>query len=188
MLTATRKPICQTGPRFNNTLARCSQEIPGTGHALALHYIDLDDFKGVNDTLGHVVGDQLLRAVGGRFLAACQDGEYVARLGGDEFAVLQFPFKTSEDIDRLAEKLLHCFDDPFEIEGRKITISASIGIARAPIDSDNFTDLLRRADVALYRAKGAGRATYCPFNEEMGQQLAHPKGNRKRSARSDRER
>jgi diguanylate cyclase (GGDEF)-like protein len=147
------------------------QQIPGTGHALALHYIDLDDFKGVNDTLGHVVGDQLLRAVGRRFLAACQDGEYVARLGGDEFAVLQFPFKTSEDIDRLAEKLLHCFDDPFEIEGRKITISASIGIARAPIDSDNFTDLLRRADVALYRAKGAGRATYCPFNEEMGQQL-----------------
>jgi diguanylate cyclase (GGDEF)-like protein len=147
------------------------QQIPGTGHALALHYIDLDNFKSINDTLGHVVGDQLLRAVGERFVAACQNNEYIARLGGDEFAVLQFPFKTSENIDGLAEKLLACFDDPFEVEGRKIAISASIGIARAPNDSDNFTDLLRRADVALYRAKSFGRATYCPFNEEMGQQL-----------------
>ncbi len=147
------------------------QQIPGTGHALALHYIDLDNFKGVNDTLGHVVGDQLLRAVAERFLTVCRNNEYVARLGGDEFAVLQFPFNSSEDIDRLAEKLLNCFEEPFEIEGRKITISASIGIARAPMDSDNFTDLLRRADVALYRAKSVGRATYCPFNEEMGQQL-----------------
>ena len=111
-----------------------------------------------------------LRAVAQRFLTVCRDNEYVARLGGDEFAVLQFPFKTSEDIDRLAEKLLNCFDEPFEVEGRKITISASIG-SRAPNRQREFhRSAPARGRRALPRQK-CGRATYCPFNEEMGRQL-----------------
>ncbi len=141
------------------------------GKSLAVHYIDLDDFKGVNDTLGHAVGDQLLSAVAARLRTVCQNGEFVARLGGDEFAVLQFPVTKLREIERLARKLLSCFARPFEVEERTITTSASIGIARAPADSNDFNNLLRRANVALYRAKGAGRARYCLFDEEMGRRM-----------------
>ncbi|MDR3407395.1 MAG: EAL domain-containing protein [Methylovirgula sp.] len=141
------------------------------GPSLAVHYIDLDDFKGVNDTLGHAVGDQLLSAVATRLRAVCKNAEFVARLGGDEFAVLQFPVAKLEEIERLAQRLLSCFARPFEVEERTIATSASIGIARAPTDSNDFSNLLRRADVALYRAKGAGRARYCLFDEEMGQHM-----------------
>ena len=157
---------------FRRQTRRILKQLPGTGHTLAVHYIDLDDFKGVNDTLGHVVGDQLLRAVAERFRTICPNDDCMARLGGDEFAVLQFPVTSPDEIDRLARELLSCFEQPFEIEERTINIAASIGIARAPADSDNFTDLLRRADVALYRAKSTGRATYCLFNEDMGKRLA----------------
>lgn len=141
------------------------------GPNLAVHYIDLDDFKGVNDTLGHAVGDHLLGAVAARLRAVCQNGEFVARLGGDEFAVLQFPVARLDEVEHLAQKLLSCFARPFDVEDRAITTSASIGIARTPSDSSDFSNLLRRADVALYRAKSAGRARYCLFDEEMSRRM-----------------
>ncbi|MGP8233056.1 MAG: EAL domain-containing protein [Methylovirgula sp.] len=157
---------------FQQRACKILELLPKSGGlSLAVHYIDLDDFKGVNDTLGHAVGDQLLSAVAARLRAVCRNGEFVARLGGDEFAVLQFPVTKLEEIERLAQKLLSCFARPFEVEERTITTSASIGIARAPTDSDDFSNLLRCADVALYRAKGAGRARYSLFDEEMGQHM-----------------
>ncbi|WP_297300378.1 EAL domain-containing protein [uncultured Methylovirgula sp.] len=157
---------------FQQYASALIEQIGATGQTLAVHYIDLDDFKGVNDTLGHVVGDQLLSAVAQRLRTVCQGNEYIARLGGDEFAVLQFPVATPDEIDHLARKLLSCFEPLFDIDERTISIAASIGIAWAQTDSNNFTDLLRRADVALYRAKSTGRATYCLFNEDMGKRLA----------------
>ncbi len=157
---------------FQQRASEILENLPTSGgKSLAVHYIDLDDFKGVNDTLGHAVGDQLLSAVAARLRTVCQDGEFVARLGGDEFAVLQFPVTRLREIERLARKLLSGFARPFEVEERTITTSASIGIARAPTDSNDFSNLLRRADVALYRAKGAGRARYCLFDEEMGRRM-----------------
>ncbi|WP_129396513.1 putative bifunctional diguanylate cyclase/phosphodiesterase [Methylovirgula ligni] len=157
---------------FQQRACEILEKLPASGgKSLAVHYIDLDDFKGVNDTLGHAVGDQLLSAVAARLRTVCQNGEFVARLGGDEFAVLQFPVAKLREIERLAQKLLSCFARPFEVEERTITTSASIGIARAPTDSNDFSNLLRRADVALYRAKGAGRARYCLFDEEMGRRM-----------------
>lgn len=157
---------------FQQRAREILESLPASGgKSLAVHYIDLDDFKGVNDTLGHAVGDQLLSAVAVRLRTVCQNGEFVARLGGDEFAVLQFPVGKLRDVERLARKLLSCFVRPFEVEDRTITTSASIGIARAPTDSNDFSNLLRRADVALYRAKGAGRARYCLFDEEMSRRM-----------------
>lgn len=145
--------------------------LPVPGHSLAVHYIDLDDFKGVNDTLGHWVGDLLLQAVSKRFASICDQSEFIARLGGDEFAVLQFPVRSMSEIDQLAARILLCFARPFEIEDRKISINASIGISQAPADSSNFVELLKRADVALYHAKSTGRATHRCFTEEMDRKI-----------------
>jgi diguanylate cyclase (GGDEF)-like protein len=141
--------------------------LPMSDRTLALLYIDLDDFKAVNDTLGHWVGDLLLKAISDRFRAICQTGEFVARIGGDEFAVLQFPVRQRDEIDCLANRLLSCFLAPFEIENRKITIGASIGIACAPANGLTSIELLKRADLALYHAKRSGGNSYNNFTEEM---------------------
>ena len=124
---------------------------------LAIHSIDLDNFKDVNDTLGHGMGDQLLKSVAARLEACANKETFIARLGGDEFAILQYPAAGHEAIEACARKALAIFDTPFEIDNRKLSISASIGIAQAPIDGRNFPDLLKRSDLALYEAKRAGR-------------------------------
>src|SRR5262245_10324870 len=122
--------------------------------------LDLDEFKNVNDTLGHPVGDTLLRAVSTRLRTCVRDADTVARLGGDEFAILQTDIGRPEDAGALAQRIINVLNDPFDVDGLQVVIGASIGIAMAPHDGRSAEDLMRNADMALYRAKAEGRSTY----------------------------
>jgi diguanylate cyclase (GGDEF)-like protein len=155
----------------NRTLLRESLEqrlplVRGEQH-LAVHYLDLDRFKAVNDTLGHAVGDKLLCAVGIRLRSCLQESGMVARLGGDEFAILQIGHLNDLETSALAERILEAISQPFEIDGHMVAIGTSIGISRArPNDTDGDT-LLRQADLALYKAKTDGKGIYRYFEPGM---------------------
>jgi len=129
--------------------------------------LDLDRFKAVNDTFGHPVGDALLRAVAERMLAAVRDGDTVARIGGDEFVILQLNVSDRAEAIRLAGRIVEAISMPFAIEGQRLRIGVSIGITLAPCDRMNPEALLHDADVALYRAKQAGRGTWRIFDAAM---------------------
>jgi diguanylate cyclase (GGDEF)-like protein len=141
------------------------------GQGLALHCLDLDQFKAVNDTLGHPVGDALLQAVAARLLERTRASDTVARLGGDEFAVVQTPIERAADAANFAERLIAMLDEPFVVAGHQIIIGTSIGIAVAPQDAEDADQLLKCADLALYRAKAEGRAVYRLFQAEMDAQM-----------------
>ncbi|MBI5784329.1 MAG: EAL domain-containing protein [Rhodocyclales bacterium] len=138
-----------------------------SGNRVALLFLDLDNFKTINDSLGHPVGDALLRAVSERLVGCIRDTDTVARQGGDEFLVILSDVQSSDDIAALAEKLLERLTVPFQIEGHDLSTSASIGIAIHPDDSRDFDTLLKKADTALYEAKAAGRNAYRFFTERM---------------------
>ena len=138
---------------------------------VAVLYLDLDQFKGVNDTLGHPVGDALLRAVAGRLKTAVREGAIVARLSGDEFAIVDGDIVGSEDAAAIARRLVEVVSQPYEVDDHQLVVGTSIGIALAPIDGDNGDQLLRNADMALYRAKGDGRGTHRFFEAEMDVRL-----------------
>jgi diguanylate cyclase (GGDEF)-like protein len=140
---------------------------PRTG--FALHWIDLDRFKQVNDTLGHPVGDALLKSVARRLQAMVRDGDIVARLGGDEFAVLQTGVIRAQDAENLAKRLVHVISETHRALGQKVSCGASIGIALAPIDGSDAEDLLKCADLALYKAKSAGRGGYAFYEPGCGE-------------------
>ncbi|HEY6941158.1 putative bifunctional diguanylate cyclase/phosphodiesterase, partial [Dokdonella sp.] len=137
------------------------------GECANVLYIDLDDFKTVNDTLGHRVGDQLLAGVAQRLAACTGPGVFVARLGGDEFAMLQACRDAEADGHRLAGKIKAALDEPFDIEDQRVTIGASVGIAHAAAAGLDLDELARRADMALYEAKAAGRRTHRFFDVAM---------------------
>lgn len=134
---------------------------------VALLYLDLDNFKTINDSLGHPVGDALLRQIAERLVGSLRDTDTLARQGGDEFLVILSDVQSSDDIAALAEKLLERLAVPFSIEGHELSTSASIGIAIYPDDSREFDTLLKKADTALNEAKEAGRNTYRYFTERM---------------------
>jgi diguanylate cyclase (GGDEF)-like protein len=137
------------------------------GHGFALLYLDLDAFKAVNDTRGHEIGDKLLVAVAQRLRDSVREGDTVARMGGDEFAIIQ-PFGSQPTAaTALAERLLETIGQPFELAGQRASIGVSIGIALYPQDGEGADLLLRNADTALYRAKQAGRNTFCLFDPTM---------------------
>jgi diguanylate cyclase (GGDEF)-like protein len=140
------------------------------GEGLALLCLDLDQFKAVNDTLGHPVGDLLLRAVAVRLVERTRETDIVARLGGDEFAVVQSIDRPSEPAG-LADRLIEMFDTPFEVAGHQIVIGTSIGIAFAPQDGVDGDELLKKADLALYRAKVDGRGICRLFHAEMDAEM-----------------
>jgi diguanylate cyclase (GGDEF)-like protein len=140
------------------------------GEGLALLCLDLDQFKAVNDTLGHPVGDLLLRAVAVRLVECTRETDIVARLGGDEFAVVQSIDRPSEAAG-LADRLIEMFDTPFEVAGHQIVIGTSIGIAFAPQDGVDGDELLKKADLALYRAKVDGRGICRLFHAEMDAEM-----------------
>jgi diguanylate cyclase (GGDEF)-like protein/PAS domain S-box-containing protein len=127
------------------------------GHGLALMFIDLDGFKTINDSLGHAAGDQLLQAVGHRLQASIRDVDTAARLGGDEFVVVMTDLVNPEDAAVLAEKLLALLAAPVDIDGRPVTVSASIGVAVHPEDGADRGTLMMAADSAMYAAKAHGR-------------------------------
>jgi diguanylate cyclase (GGDEF)-like protein len=138
-----------------------------TGEQLNIHYLDLDDFKGVNDSLGHKVGDLLLKAVAERMSALLEENSFVARLSGDEFGIVQHCSDCDKDGARLAEKLLASIEAPFDIDGRILSTGVSIGIARAPADGGDIQKLASRADLALSAAKRQGPMTYRFFDARM---------------------
>jgi diguanylate cyclase (GGDEF)-like protein len=141
------------------------------GETLAVLCLDLDHFKSVNDTLGHPVGDGLLKAVTERLLACVRDTDTVARLGGDEFAILQAGVDKPESAAILAQRLIDDVCEPYDIDGHEVVVGASVGIAIAPSDGDHPDQLLKNADMALYRAKSDGRRLYRVFEREMDARL-----------------
>jgi diguanylate cyclase (GGDEF)-like protein len=141
----------------------------GPGEQLAVLYIDIDEFKSVNDALGHPIGDELLKGVADRLRGCLRDSDVAARLGGDEFAVIQTAIKDPSETTRLVDEIHSAIRQPFECMGHLITTDASIGIALAPGDGVDLDQLLRNADLALYGAKGDGRRTYRFFEAGMDQ-------------------
>jgi diguanylate cyclase (GGDEF)-like protein len=139
---------------------------------VALLFLDLDRFKTVNDSLGHAVGDELLVAIAGRLRAVLRPEDTVARLGGDEFAILVDDVNAPGDVFALAERVLAAFDAPFRLEEREITIRCSIGVVLASGGHQSANDLLRDADVAMYRAKVSGRGSYALFEPSMQAEVA----------------
>ncbi len=153
--------------RLDSALARAARY----GDQLAVLCIDLDNFKGVNDALGHPVGDGLLRAVGERLRQALRNTDSAARLGGDEFAVLQVPVRSPEDVVALATRLMETLSAPVEVEGHRLIVGASIGIALGPSDDADPDLLLKCADIALYRAKSDGRGQFRFFEPAMNDRI-----------------
>ena len=137
------------------------------GEQLAVICLDLDGFKRVNDTLGHSLGDALLRAVTERALRCVGDGGTVARLGGDEFAVLQLAVEHQDQSAALANILINAIAEPYDLDGQEVRIGASIGIAMAPTDGSEAGELLKKADTALYQAKHQGRGVFRFFDSQM---------------------
>jgi diguanylate cyclase (GGDEF)-like protein len=139
----------------------------GRGAEFAVICIDLDNFKQVNDTLGHPVGDGLLLAVADRLQACVRAGDTVARLGGDEFAIIQLSIRQPEDAEALASRIIAAFTEYFEVDGHQIKTGASIGVTTAAGDNISSETLMRDADIALYLAKTEGRGTIRFFEPEM---------------------
>ncbi len=152
--------------RLSEALARARR-----GEQFALFCLDLDRFKDINDTLGHPIGDALLRAVTDRLRAGIRPTDTLARMGGDEFALIQSRLEQPDDAIALAERLIAALQEPFELEGYHVTSGSSIGIAIAPDDGTDGDSLLRRADMALYAAKGDGRGCYRLFERHMDAEL-----------------
>lgn len=144
------------------------------GTRFSLFFLDVDRFKSVNDTYGHGSGDELLRAIGERLVLTLRPNDFVARLGGDEYAVV-INSSPEKNVERhVAQRILFSLARPFTIDGGRLDMTASIGIACFPDDAENAELLIRSADTAMYRAKASGRNTYATFDksmEEIGGQL-----------------
>ena len=152
---------------LEDRLAQAILEAGQRGSELALLWVDLDGFKTVNDTLGHAVGDGLLRAITDRMLLGIGSGDTLARIGGDEFALVHSLAKGPEDAARLAERLLESFRAPIQVQGRELFVTGSIGIALFPQDGQDALSLQRHADLAMYRAKAAGKNTFELFTPAL---------------------
>ncbi|HEX6609337.1 MAG TPA: EAL domain-containing protein [Hyphomicrobiaceae bacterium] len=150
------------GERVNAAVQRA-----GKGEHVAVLSLDLDRFKHVNDTLGHPVGDALLKVVAERLRRTVRESDTVARLGGDEFAVVQLAASQLEGVTNLAQRIIDALSAPYDIDGQQMVIGTSVGIAIAPTDGETVAALLKSADVALYRAKTDGRGRYRFFEPGM---------------------
>ncbi|MGB0086559.1 MAG: EAL domain-containing protein [Rhodomicrobiaceae bacterium] len=136
------------------------------GH-VAVHCLDLDNFKAVNDTLGHTIGDALLRTISQRLLSCVREVDTISRLGGDEFAIIQHVEDPQTDASALAQRVIDAVSVPLELDAHHVAITVSIGIANSPCDGRDSEQLLKNADLALYRAKADGRNMYRFFEPEM---------------------
>lgn len=138
----------------------------------AVLFIDIDNFKTINDSLGHDVGDGLLIAIADRLVSCLRSEDTVARQGGDEFVVVLHSIANAQDAGIAAQKLLDALIAPCLINGHELQVSASIGIATFPNDGDDEVELLKNSDIAMYRAKKAGRNNYQFFEQRKSQQVA----------------
>ncbi len=150
---------------FNAELERLMREVDS--HACALYFIDLDNFKYVNDCYGHQVGDQLISAIASRLRACVHRDDILSRLGGDEFALICQGVATDEHASKMANRLLNVFREPCGVGGNIIQASASIGIAMAPAHAATPEDLLKFADLALYEAKSHGRSRFALYDNQL---------------------
>jgi diguanylate cyclase (GGDEF)-like protein len=152
---------------------RLNEELAGMapGEQLAVLYIDIDEFKSVNDSLGHMIGDELLKFVAASLSHCIGKTDFVARLGGDEFAIVQTAVRNQAEITDLVTRLYHAIREPYEYLGHQLTADASIGVALAPQHGTNLDQILKSADLAMYAAKSAGRRTYRFFEPEMDAQI-----------------
>ena len=141
------------------------------GRACSVAFIDLDNFKLINDSLGHDIGDQVLKIVGERLAACIREGDTVARLGGDEFVLLVTEHGRDSGRLRVAQRVIAAISQPFAIEQREFKVTCSIGIASFPHDGTDADTLLRNADTAMYRAKDLGRNTFQLYSAEMNANL-----------------
>jgi diguanylate cyclase (GGDEF)-like protein len=138
---------------------------------VAVHHLDLDQFKAVNDTFGHPAGDKLLKIVADRLRTLVRETDTIARMGGDEFVVVQAPIADPAEATSLAQRIIASMSEPFDLDGHQAVIGASVGIAVGPSDGLKPDRLLRNADLALYRAKGDGRGTFRFFEAAMDLQM-----------------
>jgi len=137
------------------------------GEEIAVHYIDIDEFKGINDALGHLVGDELLKALATSLSRCAGPTDFVARLGGDEFAIVQSAVTSPDQVNDLVARVFQAIRTPIDCMGHHLTSDASIGIALAPGHGTALDQILKNADLAMYAAKSAGRRTYRFFEPEM---------------------
>lgn len=149
-------------------IARASRDQSRVG----VLFMDLDQFKAVNDTLGHDVGDLLLKAVADRLQSCLRASDTLARLGGDEFVVLLNPIAQREDCALIADKLMHALQAPVDLSGSRLYVNTSIGIATYPDDGKRIDTLMKNADMALYAAKAAGKNRYDYFHESLSEDVA----------------
>lgn len=178
--------------QFQHLLQRTIAKARRASKPLCLFYIDIDHFKEINDTFGHLAGDATLETVAERLGSAVPDGSIIGRLAGDEFAVIirdLGPYGTGKpDTDRLARKLLDSLADPFFVQGQEVFMTASLGIAYYPDDAPNVIDLIRNADAALYNAKKAGGnlfSYYVPSMNEAAVERLMTKSKLKRAFERD---
>jgi diguanylate cyclase (GGDEF)-like protein len=149
--------------RLNHAIARAHR----TQDQIALLFLDIDNFKQINDTLGHHVGDQLLQIVAQRLTSCVREGDTVARLGGDEFTIILESINHADDVAPIARKIIAALSLPMPIDGQELTVGASIGISLYPADSERADELLKLADTAMYHVKKEGRNNFRFFNSAM---------------------
>jgi diguanylate cyclase (GGDEF)-like protein len=159
---------------FRDRLAQELESADGASPCGALLYVDLDHFKRVNDSVGHIAGDQLLTVVAQRLRSCVKDGDTVARLGGDEFTVILRQVSAVEAINEIAQRIIESLQRPVNIAGRDHQVRASIGITRFPEDGNTIEELLRNADLAMYQAKHSGRSCAVFFDRKMARALTPP--------------
>jgi len=152
---------------FEDRLDHALAAVRRGGPPVALFYLDLDRFKSVNDTLGHPAGDLLIREVAQRLRNVTRDTDTVARLGGDEFAIIQADGATTAAAEVLCLRLVEAISEPFDLDGVRVSVGVSIGVAIAPAHGVDRIELSRKADIALYEAKANGRGRYVLFTEAM---------------------
>ncbi len=156
---------------FNKQLKIEVERSLRTGRSLATMLVDIDQFKDINDTFGHAVGDELLIAVAGRLAQTLRDRSTLARFGGDEFAILQTDIEDIGNASGLARRLIETFSKPVDVDDRKIHVGVSIGIAVFPPGKTDPRELVKKADLALYQAKSEGRSTFRFYVDGMDRQV-----------------
>ena len=154
---------------FQDRLTLAVAQSHRTGGGLAVFFVDLDRFKVINDSLGHSVGDQLLRETATRIRALLWEGDTLARLGGDEFILIIPDIPRVADAVRVAERILKSFKQPFDVGGQELFITASIGVSLYPVDGTDAETLVRNSDIAMYRAKERGRDNYQLYTRELNE-------------------
>jgi diguanylate cyclase (GGDEF)-like protein len=156
---------------FNDQLDRATARARREGRKVGLLFLDLDQFKTVNDTLGHHAGDSLLKEMADRLRKSVRAGDVIARLGGDEFAILLEGLNGALEAETIANSVLDLIAKPFQVAGRQITVTTSIGITIYPNDNSDTATLLKNADIAMYQAKEKGRNNFKFFTEQMHAEL-----------------